>query len=68
VDRTRRPRKARGARKPTLVSVKKQAAKAGIEVARYEVTSDRIIVVPGKPKATEADNPWLADLERKTKQ
>jgi hypothetical protein len=69
VDPIRRRRKARGARKPTLVSVAKQAAKAGIEVARYEVKPDGgITVVPGKPEATEADNPWLAEIKKQTKQ
>jgi hypothetical protein len=69
VDRRRCPRKARGARKPTLVSVAKQAAKAGIEVARYEIDPDgKIVIVTGKPDATEADNPWLADLDKMTKQ
>jgi hypothetical protein len=63
-DPVRRPRKARGARKPTLVSVAKQAAKAGIEVARYEVNPDgKISIVTGKPEAAEANNPWLADLD-----
>lgn len=65
MDRTRRLRKARGTRKPTLASVAKQAARAGIEVARYEVKPDGgIIIVPGKPEATEASNPWLADIEK----
>lgn len=38
-------------RKPTLVSVMKQAARARIEVARFEVDPDtgKISVVPGKP-------------------
>jgi hypothetical protein len=37
-------------RKPTLASVARQAAKAGIEVARYEVHPDGTIsVVTGKP-------------------
>jgi nucleotide-binding universal stress UspA family protein len=46
---THKPR--RRVRKPTLASVAKQAAKAGIEVARYEVdpTSGKIVVVTGKP-------------------
>lgn len=35
-------------RKPTLASVAKQAAKAGIPVARFEVEQGKIIVVPGK--------------------
>ncbi len=50
----------RGPRKPTLASVAKQASKAGIEVARYEVEPDgKIIVVTGKP---EIDNAPDADV------
>jgi hypothetical protein len=45
------PPKRKRKRKPTLASVAKQAAKAGIEVARYEVAPDgKIIIVPGKPE------------------
>ena len=58
------PRTARKPRKPTLVSVAKQASKAGIEVARYEVEPDgRINVVTGKPEASTESNPWLDDLK-----
>jgi hypothetical protein len=70
-DATAKPqrRKARGARKPTLVSVAKQVRKAGIEVARYEIGPDgKIVVVPGKPEATEVDNPWLAEIKKQTMQ
>jgi len=43
----RTPKRVRN-RKPTLVSVAKQAAKAGIEVARYEVDANgKIIVITG---------------------
>jgi hypothetical protein len=48
-------------RKPTLVSVAKQAEKAGLEVARYEVDPDgKISVVTGKPDITtpETGNEW----------
>ena len=40
-----RPRK----RRPTLATVKRQATKAGIPVARYDVRHDGISVVVGKP-------------------
>jgi hypothetical protein len=44
-----RPRK----RKPTLWSVARQAAKAGLEVARYDFRPDGTIsAVPGKPTET----------------
>ena len=43
----RTPKRVRN-RKPTLASVAKQAAKAGIEVARYEVdVNGKIIVITG---------------------
>ena len=49
-------------RRPTLVSIAKQAAKAGLEVARYEVESDgKITIVTGKPETTsitETRNEW----------
>jgi hypothetical protein len=55
-----RPRQAR---KPTLVSVAKQAAKADIEVARYEVKPDgTVVVVTGKAAAAPRGNSW-DDLE-----
>jgi hypothetical protein len=50
---TSTPRPARKRkRRPTFASVARQAAKAGIEVARYEVDPDtgKIIIVPGKPE------------------
>jgi hypothetical protein len=41
---------------------------AGIEVRRYEVKPDGgIMIETGKPEATEADNPWLAEIKRQTK-
>jgi hypothetical protein len=56
-------RRVRKPRKPTLVSVAKQASKAGIDVARYEVKPDgTVAVVTGKSEATEA-NPWLDDFK-----
>jgi hypothetical protein len=57
----RRPRKA------TLASVAKQAARAGLDVARYEVEPDgKISVVTGKDATST--NPWDAEIERLTKQ
>jgi nucleotide-binding universal stress UspA family protein len=59
---------ARRKRAPTLASVAKQASKAGIEVSRYEVKPDgSVVVVPGEPQ-TEPSNPWLAEVERMSKQ
>jgi hypothetical protein len=41
-------------RRPTLVGIARQAARAGIEVAKYEVDVDaKITVVTGKPDITD---------------
>jgi hypothetical protein len=46
----RRTPKRNRIRKPTLANVAKQAVKAGIDAARYEVGVDgTIVVVTGKP-------------------
>jgi hypothetical protein len=48
-------------RKPTLVTVAKQAEKAGLVVARYEVDPDgKVTVITGKPDITtpETGNEW----------
>ena len=52
--------KKRSPRKPTLLSVAKQARKAGIEVARYEISSGKIVVVTvqGDSTAITSENPW----------
>ena len=59
--------KKRNSRKPTLLSVARQARKAGIEVARYEVEpSGKIVVVTGKGDSADVTaNPWDAVLSRK---
>jgi hypothetical protein len=44
-----KPERKRRERKPTLASVAKQASKAGVVVARYEVEPGKITVVTGKP-------------------
>jgi hypothetical protein len=53
----------RRARRPTLASVAKQASKAGVVVARYEVEPDgKITIIPGQPEAdqtTDLDK-WMA--------
>ncbi len=50
----RTPRRLRN-RKPTLASVARQAVKAGIEVARYEVDANgKIIVITGKSEMTNS--------------
>jgi hypothetical protein len=49
-------------RKPAFVSVVRQAAKAGLEVARYDVDPDgKISVVVGKPEVASnqmSGNEW----------
>ena len=53
--------KLRKPRRSTLVSVAKQANKAAIPVARYEVKPDgTVVVVTGQGESTEP-NPWLDD-------
>jgi hypothetical protein len=52
-------------RRPTLSSVAKQARKAGIAVARYEVKPDgSIVIVTTEGEPIEASNPWLVDLSK----
>jgi hypothetical protein len=58
--------KPRRPRKPTLVSVAKQASKAGVEVARYEVEPDgKINVVPGKPELSNIKDDEVEDWFKK---
>jgi hypothetical protein len=60
---------ARKPRKPTLFSVAKQARKAAIAVARYEVKPDgTVVVVAGMPELSTESNPWLANIEKATEQ
>ena len=54
-------KKQRSPRKPTLLSVARQAKKAGIEVARYEIEpGGKITIVTGKRDSAgvKANNPW----------
>ncbi len=55
------PRKPKRERKVTLATVAKQASKAAIPVARYEVKPDgTVVVVTGQPDAsgTRDKNEW----------
>jgi hypothetical protein len=56
--------KKRAARKPTLVSVAKQANKAKLPVARYEVKPDgTVVIVTGQPELNKKySNEWEEDL------
>ena len=60
--------KPRKPRSPTLVSVAKQASKAGIDPARIEIKPDGSYVVDiGKPEPAASGNPWPLD-EFRTKE
>ena len=66
-----RQHKPRRMRRPTLASVAKQARKAALDVARYEVKPDgTVVVVAGTPAPVTPENPWpLVELRTKeTKQ
>ena len=65
LDLAAKPKRQRSKAKPTLASVAKQANKAAIEVARYEVKPDgTVVIVTGKPEAsTTNENPWNEVLE-----
>jgi hypothetical protein len=59
-----RSRKRKRQHKPTLASIAKQASKAEVEVARYEIRPDgTIVVVTGKGEPSTESNPWLDDLK-----
>jgi hypothetical protein len=63
------PAKPRRQRKPTLASVAKQACKAGLEVARYEVKPDgSIVIVTGKGEQQQGNDvdEWIAKHADKT--
>jgi hypothetical protein len=61
--RAQEPREPRAPHMPTLADVAKQANKAALAVARYEIRPDgTVVVVTGKPDATaddEVEN-WLS--------
>ncbi len=61
---------SRSPRRPTLLSIAKQAKKAGIEVARYEIEpSGKIVVVTGKADSAGVEpNPWDGVLDNAPKQ
>jgi hypothetical protein len=55
-------RPMRRPRKPTLANIAKQANKAAIAVARYEIKTDgTVVVVTGAPEPTAPENPWPLD-------
>jgi hypothetical protein len=63
------PPAVRKPRRPTLASIARQANRAAIAVARYEIKPDgTIVIVTGQGESTELENPWLAELPKETKQ
>lgn len=63
---TRAAKRQYSPRKPTLLSIARQAQKAGIEVARYEVEpSGKIIVITSKGDSAGVEpNPWNAEIAK----
>ncbi len=53
---------ARRTRKPTLASVARQAAKAGLEVVRYEVDPDGKIIIVTEKNENINSNEWDREL------
>jgi hypothetical protein len=60
------PEKRTRKRKPTVISVVRQATKAGLSVARVEVdpTSGKISVVAGKPVDVVDNNDTTSPVDR----
>jgi hypothetical protein len=50
----------RSPRRPTLASVARQAQKAGIDVERFEVEAEKIVIITrcGDSVSVEPTNPW----------
>jgi hypothetical protein len=59
---------ARRQRPPTLARALKEAAKANLPVRRVRIEADAVVIDVGEPEPTEATNPWLAEINRSTKQ
>jgi hypothetical protein len=61
------PARRVGRRKPSIATLIKRAEKAGKTVTSV-TTPDATVLHFGEPQPTEANNPWLADLDKVTKQ
>jgi predicted type IV restriction endonuclease len=59
------PRGSSTFRQRDVTAAIKAARKAGVEVARVEVTNGKFTLVLGEAEPTEASNPWLVELQRK---
>jgi hypothetical protein len=55
-------------RRTTLAGVLREAAKAGVNVAGATIEDGKVTLTFGEPRPTETGNPWLADLNKVTKQ
>jgi hypothetical protein len=55
-------------RKTTLARALREAAKAGVNVAGATIEDGKVTLTFGEPRPTETGNPWLADLNKVTKQ
>jgi hypothetical protein len=56
---TRRP-------KPSIAAMVKRAEKAGKTVTSVSVEGDKVILTFGESNPTDANNPWLAEIEKAT--
>ncbi|HEX2351825.1 MAG TPA: hypothetical protein VHJ16_03520 [Xanthobacteraceae bacterium] len=57
----------RKSRRPGVRTMIRQAERAGKNVSKI-TTPDGTVLSFGEPQPTEANNPWLADLDEVTKQ
>jgi hypothetical protein len=55
-------------RKITLARALREAEKAGFNVAGATIEDGKVTLTFGEPRPTETGNPWLADLNKVTKQ
>ena len=54
-------------RKPSIAEMVKRAEKAGKTVTSVSVEGDKVILTLGESNQTDANNPWLAEIEKATK-
>jgi hypothetical protein len=54
-------------RKPSIATMVKRAEKAGKTVTSVSVEGDKVILTFGESNLTDANNPWLAEIEKATK-
>jgi hypothetical protein len=63
----RHEKKRRRQRKVTLARALREAAKAGLSMTGAVIEDDKVTLTFG-PGPTEAANPWLAEIEKQTRQ